>query len=328
MTKSKRLLELMMTINRKRKFTVKELAQEFGVSSRTMLRDLQELSGMGVPLYSEVGPHGGYQVIRERTLPPIAFTEEEAIAFFFANHALRHYSSLPFEAEASSALHKFYLHMPGDTRERMDRMKNRIDFFVPSRQAKFPFLSLLLAGAVDQKSLWIAYDSARGQSRRQIRPFGIYAEGGLWYCPAYCYLRGDIRLFRCDRIMKVEQVNEAEAADNTAQAAAWENVHLGNWDAPEQDKSEEQYLPFYVELERDSIHEAEAELGRRMTIHVKPDGSGYIRHFVPKDDLDFFAALFIGLGERATVHEPPELLHKMEQKLEKLMQKYKWTRKN
>lgn len=82
MSKSKRLLDLMMTVNRKRKFTVRELADEFNVSSRTILRDLQELGELGVPLYSEVGPHGGYQVLSERILPPIAFTEEEAVAIF------------------------------------------------------------------------------------------------------------------------------------------------------------------------------------------------------------------------------------------------------
>lgn len=69
MSKSKRLMELMMTVNRMRKFTVRELADQFDVSSRTILRDLQELSELGVPLYSEVGPHGGYQVLKERILP-------------------------------------------------------------------------------------------------------------------------------------------------------------------------------------------------------------------------------------------------------------------
>lgn len=82
MSKSKRLLDLMMTVNRRRKFTVRELADEFGVSTRTILRDLQELGELGVPLYSEVGPHGGYQVLNERILPPIAFTEAEAVAIF------------------------------------------------------------------------------------------------------------------------------------------------------------------------------------------------------------------------------------------------------
>ncbi len=103
MSKSKRLMELMMAVNRKRRFTVKELAREFDVSTRTILRDLQELSDLGVPLYSEVGPHRGYQVLNERMLPPIAFTEEEAVAIFFASHALRHYLYMPFETEISSA---------------------------------------------------------------------------------------------------------------------------------------------------------------------------------------------------------------------------------
>ena len=57
-------------------------------------------------------------------LPPIAFTEVEAVAIFFAVHASRHYSSLPFEAESASALSKFYLHMPGDVRDRIDSMKD------------------------------------------------------------------------------------------------------------------------------------------------------------------------------------------------------------
>lgn len=159
MSKSKRLMELMMTVNRKRKFTVGELAREFGVSQRTILRDLQELGELGVPLYSEVGPHGGYQVLRERLLPPIAFTEEEAVSIFFAVHALRHYSSLPFETESSSALKKFYAYMPEDVRERIDQMKNRVDFITPARKAVSPYLSTLLDAAVQQKVLLIRYQS-------------------------------------------------------------------------------------------------------------------------------------------------------------------------
>ncbi|MCM3782546.1 YafY family transcriptional regulator [Neobacillus mesonae] len=321
MPKSKRLLELMMTVNRKRKFTVKELAQEFGVSTRTMLRDLQELSELGVPLYSEVGPHGGYQVIRERTLPPIAFTEEEALAFFFASHALRHYSALPFQSETSSALQKFYLHMPGDTRERIDLLKNRIDIFVPRRQADFPFLTILLDGAVKQKSVWIQYDSPRGTTQRKIRPFGIYAEGGIWYCPAHCFLREKTRLFRCDRITSAVWAQEED--DLPVEALNWENTHLGNWDSPSEIKTEEELLPFYTEFSKDVSPVMEAELGRRMTIQVLPDGSGYIRAWIPKDDLDFFAHLFIRIGEQATVYEPPELIENINIKLESLMKKYR-----
>lgn len=240
MSKSKRLLELMMTVNRKRKFTVKELAQEFGVSTRTMLRDLQELSELGVPLYSEVGPHGGYQVLKERILPPIAFSEEEAVAMFFAVHALRHYSSLPFEEESASALDKFYLHMSGDIRDRIDQMKNRVDFVTPTRQQDSPYLSILLEAAVHQKVLRIEYGSKGSEAGRTIQPIGIYSNNGLWFCPAYCSLRKDFRIFRCDRIHSaVYDTNGIEPMD-------LRHVHLGNKESFFQTEKESAQL--YAEL--------------------------------------------------------------------------------
>lgn len=64
MTKASRLLQLMDMIQEKNKFTVEELAIECGVSYRTMLRYLQELSQLGMPLYSEVGKNGGYSLLR------------------------------------------------------------------------------------------------------------------------------------------------------------------------------------------------------------------------------------------------------------------------
>lgn len=222
MSKSKRLLELMMTVNRKRRFTAKELAQEFQVSPCTILLDLQELSELGVPLYSEVGSHGGYQVLRERVLPPVAFTEEETVAIFFANHALRHFSSLPFEELFISALKKFYLYLPGDVRERIDQLKKRFDFITLSRQAKPPFLSQLLNAAVEQRVLKIVYLSKKGISVREIQSIGIYAHRGLWYCPAYCFRRQGYRTFRCDRIQ------EATAEGVTSKALDLQEVHLEN----------------------------------------------------------------------------------------------------
>ncbi len=63
MAKAQRLIELMITINAKKDFTVGELAKEFCVSKRTILRDLQELEEAGFPLYSEVGAAGGYHIV-------------------------------------------------------------------------------------------------------------------------------------------------------------------------------------------------------------------------------------------------------------------------
>lgn len=59
MNKAIRLLKLIDKLNTGLKFTVRHLADEFEVSYRTMLRDLQEVEEMGIPLYSENGVHGG-----------------------------------------------------------------------------------------------------------------------------------------------------------------------------------------------------------------------------------------------------------------------------
>ena len=91
MSKAERLIEMMITINTKKHFTVGELAEEFSVSKRTVLRDLQALEQAGFPLYSEVGAAGGYRILKERVLPPITFSENEAKAIFLL---VRLYSSI------------------------------------------------------------------------------------------------------------------------------------------------------------------------------------------------------------------------------------------
>jgi predicted DNA-binding transcriptional regulator YafY len=311
--KSHRLIELMMTVNRKRKFTVKELANEFHVSPRTMLRDLQELSGLGVPLYSEVGPHGGYQVLNERVLPPIAFTEEEAVAIFFASHALRHYSSLPFESETSSALKKFYFYMSGDVRDRIDQMRNRFDFIIPIRQAKSPYLAILLDAAVQQKVVCFEYESKSGKFVREIQPIGVYASSGLWYCPAYCFTRKDFRLFRCDKICSDIQISTMQPID-------LRNIHLGNRVA--MTKEQKTTLGLYVELNREGVQKCEADLGRRFQVNVREDGSGWLEDQIQAHNIPFFAKFFIGLGKDAMVKNPPILIDEMKEMLMEIMQQY------
>ncbi|WP_317971522.1 YafY family protein [Paenibacillus sp. CCS19] len=313
MPKSKRLMEIMMTVNRKRRFKVQELADEFGVSKRTILRDLQELSELGVPLYSEVGPHGGYQVVRERVLPPIAFTEGEAVAMFFAVHALRHYSSLPFAAESASALSKFYLHMPGDVRDRIDSMKDRVDFIAPTRWSDAPCLAALLNAAIQQKVLVILYESQdRGTESRLIQPVCIYANNGFWYCTAYCFVRQDYRVFRCDRIR--------EAVDDISGTAPVQlkDVRLSRRDAAQPRDP----IRLRAVLSKEGVQRCESELWLAPMLQVREDGTGLIDHDVSRDDIPFYAQFMIGLGDEVVLEEPGELKEAIRMRLAALLARY------
>lgn len=313
MPKSKRLMELMMTVNRKRRFKVQELADEFGVSKRTILRDLQELSELGVPLYSEVGPNGGYQVLRERVLPPIAFTEEEAVAMFFAVHSLRHYSSLPFETESASALNKFYLHMPGDVRDRIDSMKDRVDFITPTRRSDAPCLATLLDAAVHGKVLMVKYESKEeGTNDRRIQPVCIYAHNGFWYCTAFCFLRQGFRVFRCDR------VREAVLDTSGTEQLDLSDVSLSRREAAEPREP----VRLRAELSRAGVQRCESELWLASMLHVREDGSGAIDKEVSRSDIPFYAEFFIGLGDEVILEEPAELKESIRRKLSEMLARY------
>lgn len=276
------------------------------------MRDLQELSELGVPLYSEVGPHGGYRVLKERILPPIAFSEEEAVAIFFAIHALRHYSSLPFETETSSALSKFYYYMPQDIRDRIDQMKNRVDFVTPARQASSPYLANLLDAAIQQKVLLIDYESREKRSNREIQPIGIYTRNGLWYCPAYCFQSDAIRVFRCDRIHS--------AVASSLKPMDLRHIHLEN--RKSNSLAEQEYVTLFAELTKEGVQTCEAEPWPVPKLHIREDGTGWLEGSISKSDIPFFAKFFIGLGKEVTVKHPQELLDGIKRNLSELMDKY------
>lgn len=315
MAKSKRLIEIMMAINKKKSFNATELASEFGVSTRTIIRYMQELSALGVPFYSEVGQHGGYRMLNERTLPPVAFTEDEALAVFFASHALRHFADLPFEAETDSVLRKFYSYMSDDIRDRIDRMRKRFDLVTPMRQASTPYLSVLLDAAIDQKVVRMEYESKQHKRSRDVQPIGIYASNGFWYCPAYCFHRRAIRLFRCDRVRSVE-LSDLKAVDLT-------HVHTGNWESYMEQESPD--LELYVELTATGVQRYESEMWppHKMQIHVREDGTGWLGNPVPAGSLPFFGQFFIGLGTDAKVKAPEELIHIMREMLDEIMAQYR-----
>src|SRR5919107_814537 len=126
-SRTARLLELLVRVQTKPRFTAQELAEEFGVSRRTMLRDLHALSGMGVPLRSTPGPGGGYSLPRGgRRLSP-SLTVDEAIALIASDEALlRSYPVHPFSTQSLSAVTKLRAALPKDVVAQLDRLRRHV----------------------------------------------------------------------------------------------------------------------------------------------------------------------------------------------------------
>jgi len=313
MHKAQRLIQLMMIVNEKRRFTIRELSEELGVSRRTIMRDLQELEELGVPLYSEVGAAGGYRVLNDKMLPPIHFTENEATALFFAGQSLQRYSELPFEAETASALRKFYARLPGDVRRRIDRLKRRLAFWVPPRDVRAPHLRGLLEAALDRAFVEIEYDGAAERTNRRIRPDGVYAMNGLWYVEAYCERSGGRRVFRADRVLALSPAG-GEPPEREEDAEPFEG--------PSFEPDDGQGTMLVVELTRAGMRRAAVDPWLSEGLTERADGSGTARRTMPISYLPWATSYFLGYGSHARVVEPPELRRSLQAASEAVLRLY------
>jgi predicted DNA-binding transcriptional regulator YafY len=314
MSRSHRLIELMMTINTKRKFTVGELAREFNVSKRTILRDLHSLTEAGLPLYSEVGASGGYQILKERTLPPISFSENEAIAIFFAVQSLDYYKSLPFKSESISALTKFYNYLPIDVKEQINELKDRITFWIPSRELPAPHLRDLLMHVIKRHVVSIVYDSDQQHTLRDIQPIGTYSMNGLWYCPAYCFKSEQIRLFRIDRIREMVLSNNQQPKKGIKKITI--HQYLQSFD------EDQAALPLVVKLTKLGVRRCESDFWLAKHLSISPDGTGQIEAKIGPSFIEWAADFFIGCGSEAMVEQPEDLITRIQEKIEDIQNHY------
>lgn len=312
MHKSQRLMQLIMRINAKPSFTVRELADEFGLSTRTITRDLQELSELGVPIYSIQGRGGGYKLLQERLLPPISFTEGEAIAIFFACQTMDYFSSLPFGEGASSALHKFYHYLPADVKEQIDRLKDRIMFWSPYRAMSAEVLQTLLQAIMHRSAVAIEYKSSNGVSERHIQPIGLYASSGYWYCPAYCFKRGEMRQFRADRIVFAALDQTVPIQEEFAQKTLL--------DKPGKEGLEQ--ITLDIEATKKGVWLLESNPRFGPFIRQKEDGSGTISVSVAAENMKFYVDLLWQLGDEVKIVGPAEAIAYIRGKIESMLRVY------
>jgi predicted DNA-binding transcriptional regulator YafY len=205
-SRTARLLELLVRVQTKPRFTAQELADEFGVSRRTMLRDLHALSGMGVPLRSTPGPGGGYSLPRGGRRLSSSLTVDEARALIVSYEAFLRYPDSPFSAQSLSAVTKLRAALPSEVVAELDRLRRHVAVVEPVREYEAPLLGELLRASLDEAHIKVAYDSIKsGVSERVIFPCGLYASQGFWYCACFDHKREAYVSLRADRFFSAER---------------------------------------------------------------------------------------------------------------------------
>ncbi len=194
--------------------TSRWLAQRLEVSVRTVKRDVDALLQAGVPIWAQAGPGGGYVLDAAGTLPPLNVTAAEAAAIAVALAAL---PTLPFAADARSALSKVLAAMPEAERDRAEAVAGRLWLRAPEQPPR-PAVARVLDEAVRGRLVVaLRYTSADdAATERTVEPVALAATRGHWYLLAWCRSRRGPRWFRTDRItaahLTTERAPEHDAA--------------------------------------------------------------------------------------------------------------------
>jgi predicted DNA-binding transcriptional regulator YafY len=297
MSRTERLLEEMLTLQTKDRFTVQEMADEFAVSRRTMLRDLQALSEMGVPLAAQPGPAGGYRLIRERRLLPLSLTPDEAIGLVLSYEAFLQYAQSPFTAQSLSAVTKLRNAMPADLIRDLDRVHEHVAVAEPVRSYSAPWLAEVLQAALDGVHLRLVYESMAQTSERLVFPYGLFASEGFWYCPCYDHRRAHSIFLRVDRIRSLQREGGLERPEAALTLREWlatyrrDPVPMVRVVATVTDRGAKSF-----DL---SVLFGEIELNE--------GGQGTFEADIPVSEIEWFAAHLLPLGTDIVIHAPLEL---------------------
>ncbi len=300
-----RLISLVLLLQTRGRMTALELSERLEVSERTIYRDLDALSGAGIPIYGEHGPGGGYALLDSYRSSLTGLTEGQVRALMLSSSASP-LADLGLGQDMEAVLLKLLAALPSAQRQGAEDMRQRIHLD-PSwwfqGAEDLTHLPLLQQAIWNDRRLYITYTRGNGEAgERLIEPYGLVAKASVWYLVAS--IGDDMRVFRVSRLGSVKLCEDCftRPAD----------FDLGDyWQKWSQQF--EHSLPQITAQLRLSPHMAEklpqmwGENLRQRIQDATPDAEGWVTIPVYFDSMYWAAANIIGLGNQAQVIEPAEL---------------------
>jgi predicted DNA-binding transcriptional regulator YafY len=304
-----------MLLQRKPRQKAADLAEELGVSVRTVHRYIDELNEMGIPIYSERGPYGGFSLVRGYKMPPLIFTPEEAVAIHLGSSLVEEIWGPLYADAARGVTAKLDNVLPDEQRQEVAWARrtlvatgmHRADH-TPLR----PLLEKLRQAARQRRRVRMLY---QGRSRpepleRDLEPYGLVHRWGWWYVIGHCCLRDAMRTFRVDRIRELALRRDTYSVPDDF------DVHRY--------LAEETWFPPQFEVRMcfspEAAQDARDETSSWETMEEKPDGSLVVTFGAT--DLTWAARVALWYGPGVTVLEPEELRRRLVEWASAVAEKY------
>jgi len=231
MNRFDRILGILLFLRSGKAVSAADLARRFEVSRRTIYRDIDTLSSLGVPVYAERGREGGFRLLEGYFLPPLMLSTGEAVVLLLGLTLLHNLRAKPFSSELETAENKLLAAMPARLQAILSEAQKIIGFenlvadaFHPepadpqqleissfegvAESPESEAISLFLKAILDGTTVRLQYRSPyRGKTEEFIaEPLGIFWDRDRWYLVGK--RAGQDKpphLWRADRIVKISQ---------------------------------------------------------------------------------------------------------------------------
>jgi len=299
--RTERLFALVLLLQNRPNMTSRDLAGHFGVSRRTIFRDLRALTESGVPLtYAE---EGGYEILEGYQLPPLMLTAREAATLLMGTQFMTLQSDASLRQDAGQVGLKIRSVLPKEIREYIDSLRARTvldPYWIHAGQAEEEtegnWYRLSEAVARERRVIMQYYVESRGEvTKRTVDPLGLVYYTDHWNLIGFDHLRGEIRNFRLDRIESLyvlsERFEKPEGFDLVA--------HLEERGVrPSTER---------IELEFSEAVYRRARMGIPARIDEEREDDGRVRVVFRFDNLDYVAGWLLRFGADVRVVAPKPL---------------------
>ena len=199
-----RLVAILTQLQTRRLVTATKLAEKFGVSTRTIYRDLKALEQAGVPILTEDGK--GYTLMEGYKIPPIMFSENQANALILAEQLVLKNRDSSLIKGYAEAIDKVKAVLRQSEKDKANLLSSRTKFAkLENYEINSTVLSSLQNAITNFHLVKLNYTNAKNiLSERVVEPFALLSILEGWLMVAYCRLRKEFRYFRLDRIQKLQ----------------------------------------------------------------------------------------------------------------------------
>ncbi len=209
MNRIDRLFGILILLQSRKYVTAEKIAHQYGISTRTVYRDIKALSEQGIPLSFE--QYKGYFIIQGYFLSPISFNSDEANALLLMERFLDGFADKSINQHYTTALNKVKAVLRTAQKEKLESLNENIKLQLPARlKNDFEYLSVLQNAIAEKCIIEIGYKNNKEEvSIRKIEPIGLIFYAFSWHLIGFCHLRNAYRDFKISNIRNVNVSSQA-----------------------------------------------------------------------------------------------------------------------